>query len=111
MKVSPNGLVSRYEDAGFHAIGSGASMAQQAAALLGHFQMTDRNITYGAIAMVRVIDALRVSQPMVGGPINLASLTADGARFADEDEIEEYRERVAQWEEAEQKALDSLLDA
>ncbi len=39
VKVDPTGLVGRYEEVGFHAVGSGAPMAQQASALLGHFQM------------------------------------------------------------------------
>ena len=38
IEINPNGMVSRYEDIGFHAIGSGAPMAQQAGALLAHFQ-------------------------------------------------------------------------
>lgn len=57
VKVDPKGLVTRYEDVGFHAIGSGAAMAQQAAALLGHFQMIERRLAYGLLAVVRVLDA------------------------------------------------------
>lgn len=57
VKVDPKGLVTRYEDVGFHAIGSGAAMAQQAAALLGHFQMIERRVAYGLLAVVRVLDA------------------------------------------------------
>jgi proteasome beta subunit len=110
VKVDPTGLVGRYEDVGFHAIGSGASMAQQAGALLGHFQMDERDVDYGVMAVVRVLDALAVSQPMVGGPLNLVRITEEGARHLDEDEIEEVRGHVRRWEEADQRALDSLFD-
>lgn len=111
VKVDPSGLVGRYEEVGFHAIGSGAPMAQQAGALLGHFQMMDRDVRYGVVAMVRVLDALKVSQPMVGGPLNLARITPDGgAHHLDDDEIEQVRDDVAGWQDAEKRALDQLFD-
>lgn len=109
VKVDPTGLVGRYEDVGFHAIGSGASMAQQAGALLGHFQMHRRDVDYGVMAVVRVLDALAVSQPMVGGPLNLARITEDGADHLDDDAIDAVRERVARWEDADQRTLDELF--
>ena len=43
--VDPHGLIGRYEEVGFHAIGSGSAMAQQAGALLAHFKMTERMST------------------------------------------------------------------
>jgi proteasome beta subunit len=110
IKVDPTGLVGRYEEVGFHAIGSGAPMAQQAGALLGHFQMAERDVDYGVMAVVRVLDALAVSQPMVGGPLNIARITAEGARHLDDDAIDEVRTHVRRWEEADQRALDSLFD-
>jgi proteasome beta subunit len=110
IKVDPTGLVGRYEDVGFHAIGSGAPMAQQAGALLGHFQMAERDVDYGVMAVVRVLDALAVSQPMVGGPLSIVRMTADGAEHLDDDRIDEVRQHVERWEEADQRALDSLFD-
>jgi proteasome beta subunit len=110
VKVDPTGLVGRYEEVGFHAIGSGAAMAQQAGALLGHFQMKERDVDYGVIAMVRVLDALATSQPMVGGPLNLFRITEEGARALDADEIDEVRGHVERWEQADQAALDGLFD-
>lgn len=109
VKVDPSGLVGRYEDLGFHAIGSGAPMAQQAGALLGHFQMMTRDVDYGVLAMVRVLDALTTSQPMVGGPINVARITEEGARHLDEEEIEEVRGHVERWEQADRHTLDTLF--
>lgn len=110
VKVDPTGLVGRYEDVGFHAIGSGAPMAQQAGALLGHFQMMDRDVDYGVLAVVRVLDALKISQPMVGGPLNIARITPDGARQLEEKDIEEVRRHVERWEQADRRALDGLFD-
>jgi proteasome beta subunit len=110
VKVDPTGLVGRYEDVGFHAIGSGAPMAQQAAALLGHFQMMHRDVDYGVLAVVRVLDALKTSQPMVGGPLNLVRITKEGAHHLDDDEVEEVRGHVTRWEEADLRTLDSLFD-
>ncbi len=110
VKVDPTGLVGRYEEVGFHAIGSGAPMAQQAGALLGHFQMGERDVDYGVLAVVRVLDALAVSQPMVGGPLSIARITPDGADHLDDDRIDAVREHVIRWEEADQAALDSLFD-
>lgn len=110
VKVDPTGLVGRYEDVGFHAIGSGAPMAQQASALLGHFQMSERDVDYGVLAVVRVLDALAVSQPMVGGPLNICRITADRARHLDGDEVERVRRHVGRWEEADQATLDGLFD-
>lgn len=110
VKVDPTGLVTRYESVGFHAVGSGAPMAQQAAALLGHFQMIERDVDYGLLAVVRVLEALRVSQPNVGGPLDLFRIAPDGARRLEDDEIDQFREQVHRWEEAEQRALDELFD-
>jgi len=110
VKVDPTGLVVRYEDVGFHAIGSGAPMAQQAGALLGHFQMEQRDVDYGVLAVVRVLDALSVSQPQVGGPLSVVRITSEGADHLDEERIEEVRRHVSRWEEAEQLALDGLFD-
>jgi proteasome beta subunit len=110
VKVDPSGLVGRYEEVGFHAIGSGAAMAQQAGALLGHFKMAERDVDYGVMAVVRVLDGLKVSQPMVGGPLNLFRITEDGARELDDDDIEEVRGHVERWKEADQRALDSLFE-
>jgi proteasome beta subunit len=109
VQVDPHGMVSRYEDVGFHAIGSGAPMAQQAGTLLAHFRMVERDVRYGVIGVVRVLDALRVTSPSVGGPIDVARITPEGAEHLDEDAIEEAREEVAQWAAGEQRAMDDLF--
>jgi proteasome beta subunit len=107
--IDPHGLIGRYEETGFHAVGSGAAMAQQAAALLAQYRMTDRDVDHGVLAVVRVLDALDRTSPSVGGPMNVCRITPGGARDLDEKEIEQTRERVRRWVELEQRALDELF--
>jgi proteasome beta subunit len=60
--------------------------------------------------MVRVIDALAVSQPMVGGPLNVCRITPEGADHLDDEEIDAVRDDVQRWKDAEHEALDSVFD-
>jgi proteasome beta subunit len=107
--VDPHGLVGHYEDIGFQAVGSGAPLAQQAYALLANFHMTERGVDYGVVAALRVLDALDLSSPSVGGPMDLCRITPDGAQHLDDDEIGEVRRHVGRWQELERKALDDLF--
>lgn len=110
VEINPHGMVSRYEDIGFHAVGSGAPMAQQAGALLAHFQMKERSVDHGVVAAVRVIDALAKTSPSVGGELDVYRITPEGAQELDEAEVEEARRHAKRWEDLEQKALDDLFD-
>jgi proteasome beta subunit len=107
--VDPHGLIGRYEVVGFHAIGSGAAMAQQAGALLAQYRMTERSVDHGVVAVMRVLDALDRTSPSIGGPMNICRMTPDGAHHLDEKEVEQARERVRRWVELEQRALDELF--
>jgi proteasome beta subunit len=109
IEINPNGIVSHYEDIGFKAVGGGTQMAQQAGALLAHFRMVDRDVHYGVVAAIRIIDALAQTSPSVGGPLNVVRITPDGAHHLEQDEIEDERAHVRRWEELEQKALDDLF--
>jgi proteasome beta subunit len=109
VELNPHGMVSRYEDIGFHAIGSGAPMAQQAGALLAHFRMTERPVEYGVAAAVRVLDALSQTSPSVGANFDVARITAEGRKNLDEEEMGEAREDVRRWTELEHRALDELF--
>ena len=108
--IDPHGLIGHHEETGFQAVGSGSPMAQQAYALLSHFQMTKRSVDYGVVAALRVLDALDTSSPSVGGPMDICRITPDGARHFDEDEVAQVRERVTRWIELEQKAIDELFE-
>ena len=107
--LDPNGLIGHHEETGFQAVGSGAPMAQQAHALLAHFGMTERNIDYGVVAALRVLDALDASSPSVGGPMDICRLTPEGADHLTPEEVDEARGRVGRWVELEQQALDQLF--
>ena len=107
--IDPHGLIGRYEEVGFHAVGSGAAMAQQAGALLAHFRMTERDVDYGVVAVVRILDTLRMTSPSIGGPIDLYRITADKADALSDKDIERVRTRVQRWSGLESKALDELF--
>ncbi len=108
--VDPNGLIGHHVETGFQAIGSGAAMAQQAHALLAHFGMSKRDVDYGVVAALRVLDALDASSPSVGGPMDICRITPGGATHLEPDEVDEVRRRVGRWVELEHRALDGLFD-
>jgi proteasome beta subunit len=107
--IDPHGLIGHYEETGFQAVGSGAPMAQQAYALLANFRMTERGVDYGLVAALRVLDALDVSSPSVGGPMDLCRITADGAHHLDPEEVDGIREQVGRWLKLEERALAELF--
>ena len=63
---------------------------------------------HGVLAAVRVLDALRITSPSIGGPIDVYRLTADGAYGLTDEDVERVRERVRQWAELENEVLDRL---
>lgn len=107
--IDPHGLIGRYEEVGFHAVGSGAAMAQQAGALLARFRMTERSVDYGVVAAVRILDTLRVTSPSIGGPIDIYRITADAADALSDKDIAGVRKQAQRWSELESKALDELF--
>ena len=109
IEINPNGMVSRYEDVGFHAVGSGSAMAQQAGALLAHFRMTERPVDYGVLAAVRTIDALARTSPSVGGPLDVCRIDPDGAKHLTDKEIDKVRTQVQRWTDLEGRALDEVF--
>ncbi|MGE2834814.1 proteasome protein [Mycobacterium sp. SMC-4] len=108
--LDPNGLIGHHEETGFQAVGSGAPLAQQAHALLTHFQMNEREVDYGVVAALRVLDALDASSPSVGGPMDVCRITPEGAHHLSPDEVEEVRGHVKRWVSLEHDALDRLFD-
>lgn len=109
--LDPNALLGYHEETGFQAVGSGAAMAQQAHALLTQFQVADRDVNYGVVAALRVLDALDASSPSVGGPMDLCRITPeDGAQHLTPKQVEAVRKDVGRWVKLEQTALDGLFD-
>ena len=107
--IDPHGLIGRYEEVGFHAVGSGAAMAQQAGALLAHFRMTERDVDYGVVAVVRILDTLGITSPSIGGPKDVYRITAEGATSLSDKDIGRVRKQVERWSDLESKALDELF--
>src|SRR5690606_10925297 len=76
MEITPSGMIGHYGDIGFHAIGSGAAMAQQAGSLLSHFHLGDRSVHFGCAALLRVLQALDLTSASVGKPFSLCRIDA-----------------------------------
>lgn len=110
IEITPSGMIGHYADIGFHAIGSGAPLAQQAGSLLSHFHLTERSVDFGCAAVLRVLQALDLTSASVGKPFSLCRIDADGAHHFSEDEIEKVAEVVAKWEKAEQSVIAKLFD-
>ena len=86
-------------------------MAQQAHALLAHFRSGERDVEYGVVAALRVLDALDASSsPSVGGPMDICRITPAGAEHLTPDQVEAVRGQVNRWIELEREALDRLFD-
>ena len=110
LEITPSGMIGHYADIGFHAIGSGAPMAQQAGSLLSHFHLAERSQRFGCAAVLRVLQALDLTSPSVGEPFSLCRIDAKGAHHLDDDEIEQVGDLVRRWEEAEQSVISDIFD-
>ncbi len=110
IEITPSGMIGHYADIGFHAIGSGAAMAQQAGSLLSHFRLGQRSVRFGCAAVLRVLHALDLTSASVGKPFSLCRIDANGAHHLSDEEIEEVGEVVRKWEEAEQAVIAKVFD-
>ncbi len=110
IEINPSGMIGHYGDLGFHAIGSGAPMAQQAGSLISHFHITERSMRFGCAAVLRVLQALDLTSPTVGEPFSLCRINEDGAHHLSDKEIEQVGKDVRRWEEAEQAAIAKIFD-
>lgn len=109
IEITPSGMIGHYADIGFHAIGSGAAMAQQAGSLLSHFHLTKRSTRFGCAAVLRVLQALDLTSASVGKPFSLCRIDEDGAHHLSDEEIDEVGDVVRQWEEAEQSVISKIF--
>ena len=110
VEITPSGMIGHYADIGFHAIGSGAAMAQQGGSLLSDFNLTDRSMRFGCAAVLRVLEALDLSSPTVGKPFSLCRIDRDGAHHLSDKEIEQVTKDVRRWEEAEQAVIAKMFE-
>lgn len=110
LEITPSGMIGHYADIGFHAVGSGAPMAQQAGSLLSHFHIAERSVRFGCAAVLRVLNALDLSSPSVGKPFSLCRIDEEGAHHLSDKEIEKVGDDVRRWEKAEQKVIADIFD-
>ena len=110
IEITPSGMIGHYADIGFHAIGSGAPMAQQAGSLLSHFHLAKRSVRFGCAAVLRVRHALDLTSASVGKPFSLCRIDAEGAHHLSEEEIKEVGDVVSRWEDAEQAVIAKIFD-
>jgi proteasome beta subunit len=110
LEITPSGMIGHYADIGFHAIGSGAAMAQQAGSLLSHFHLTERSLRFGCAAVLRVLRALDLTSASVGKPFSLCRIDAEGAHHLNKEQIEEVGDVVRRWEDAEQAVIADIFD-
>ncbi|MBU0583503.1 MAG: proteasome protein [Alphaproteobacteria bacterium] len=110
LEITPSGMIGHYADIGFHAIGSGAPMAQQAGSLLSHFHLAERSLRFGCAAVLRVLQALDLTSASVGKPFSLCRIDEQGAHHLSQEEIEEVSQVVRRWEEAEQAVIADIFD-
>jgi len=110
LEITPSGMIGHYGDIGFHAIGSGAPMAQQAGSLLSHFHLTERSMQFGCAAVLRVLRALDLTSASVGEPFSLCRIGADGAHHLSDEEIDEVGDILKRWEDAEQAVIADIFD-
>lgn len=110
VEITPSGMIGHYADIGFHAIGSGAAMAQQAGSLLSHFHLTERSLRFGCAAVFRVLQALDLTSASVGKPFSLCRIGNDGAHHLSDKEIKQVSQDVRRWEEAEQAAIAEIFE-
>ena len=110
VEITPSGMIGHYADIGFHAIGSGAAMAQQAGSLLSHFHIAERSLRFGCAAVLRVLQALDLTSASVGEPFSLCRIDVDGAYHLTDEDIEQVSDDVRRWEDAEQAVIGDIFD-
>jgi proteasome beta subunit len=106
IEVDPYCTYTRYEDLGFHAIGSAAGFAQLANALMAHFRAPEQPLAQCKLVTYRVMDsAIETSSYGVGGPIQMWVVDANGVAEIGQAEFDQIRNDVGGWKEVERSAL------
>jgi proteasome beta subunit len=109
-EVSDQCIVSDYSQRGIHAIGSGSSMAQMAAALTAHYDLLGKPLEYAKLVAYRSLNAvIETSAYGVGHPIQMMTVTAKGCETISDDELRALRDRVGGWQQMEVEVLETLM--
>jgi hypothetical protein len=109
LEVSANGTGQRYEDFGFHAIGTGGDMARLAHATLLHYNLRERPIQHGKVVVYRMMEAVLTSIETVGPPIRMWAQAGKTFKELGEEEMKNLRDTVGAWKQIERESLDETL--
>jgi 20S proteasome alpha/beta subunit len=110
IEIDPHCQVTSYTQRGFHAVGSGASFAHLANALLAHFEVRSRTLRHCKLVAHRAISTVIESSAYgVGGPVRMWSLDGAGCRELSQEEMNQIEADVDMWKDLERERLDEFL--
>jgi proteasome beta subunit len=109
LEVNMDCTAQQYEDLGFHAIGSGGSMARLAHATLLHYGLKDRPLTEGRVVAYRVMDSVIESIETVGPPIRMWVLEDKQWRELSDEEKTAINVNVGLWKALERESLAEVM--
>lgn len=107
LEIDADGTMNWHTTRGFFAIGSGGEFATVAHALMQHY-LTGSPIPLeqGKQLAYRTIETTcQVSARLVGGPVQMAIATRDGARILPDTELNHIGDAVNSWKELERNTL------
>lgn len=109
MELEDNGG-SEFKDSGFAAIGSAYHFANVAAAMLKEYSASKRELIHGQLLALRILEsAVTAAAFGVGGALRLAVVGPEGAKILDQNEVDQVRDQVDGWRQAEADTLEELV--
>ncbi|MDO8750152.1 MAG: hypothetical protein Q7K03_03280 [Dehalococcoidia bacterium] len=106
LELLTDGRNTRYEERGFHAIGSGTVFAQVAQAMLAHYDIKNRTLDEGIKIAYRVMDsAIEVAAAYIGPPIRIWTISEGDVHNLTDDELQAVRDSVGLWKQLERETL------
>ena len=104
LELTPGGEDTVYDE--YYAVGSGSTFARQAMTSVAHYDLMTRNLVEAEVIAWRALDGcIQASAWGIGHPIWMYTVTADGARALDENELRSVRDAVNAWKAAEHDSL------
>ena len=94
----------------FAAIGSAYHFANVAAAMVSKYSASTHGYVHGQLLALRILDtAVTATAFGVGGALRLALVGPDGTKVLDNAEVDQLRDQVDAWREAEAATLEELV--
>ena len=110
LEVLTSGRDTRYEERGFHAIGSGTVYAQVAQAMLAHYDIRSLTLEEATKIAYRVMDsAIQVAAALIGPPIRIATITQGQIQVLSDDQLQAVGDSVELWKRLEVETLQQPL--